>query len=104
MERLKQIARTFADKGGANWQFGVALRWNLFNGFADGASASCRLSDCRARAEERQMDSEVRLDVRRALAELRAANERVESARSVVAESEESLRITQNRYGQGWVM
>ena len=47
------------------------------------------------------MDSAVRLDVRRALAELRAANERVESARAVVADSEESLRITQNRYAAG---
>ena len=55
----------------------------------------------RARAEEREMDSAVRLDVRRALAELRAANERVESARAVVSDSEESLRITQNRYAAG---
>jgi outer membrane protein len=92
----------FADKGGANWQFGVALRWNLFNGFADREQVrAAGYQVARARAEERQMDSTIRLDVRRALAELRAANERVESARSVVAESEESLRITQNRYGAG---
>ncbi len=94
--------QTFADKGGANWQFGVALRWNLFNGFADKEQVrAAGYQIARARAEEREMESAVRLDVRRALAELRAANERVESARAVVADSEESLRITQNRYAAG---
>jgi outer membrane protein TolC len=47
------------------------------------------------------VDSAVRLDVRRAWADLRAAQQRIEVARAAAAEAEESLRITQNRYEAG---
>jgi outer membrane protein TolC len=39
--------------------------------------------------------------VRRAYADLRAAEQRIEIAKASVAEAEESLRITQNRYEAG---
>jgi outer membrane protein TolC len=41
------------------------------------------------------------LQVRRAFAYLRAASQRIEVAQAAVAEAEESLRITQNRYEAG---
>jgi outer membrane protein TolC len=47
------------------------------------------------------MDSAVQLEVRRAWADLRAARERIDVAKAAVAEAEESLRITQNRYESG---
>jgi len=92
----------FINKGGANWLASVALRWNLFNGFA----AKARIAESnqlmeRAHADERRVDSAVRLEVRRAWAELRAAQQRIEVAKASVAEAEESLRITQNRYAAG---
>jgi outer membrane protein TolC len=92
----------FATRGGANWIAGVSVRWNLFNGFAD----KSRIEESthwmeRARAEERRMDSAVRVEARRAWADLRAAGQRIETARAAVAEAEESLRITQNRYQAG---
>jgi outer membrane protein len=43
----------------------------------------------------------VRLEVRRAWADLRAAQQRIEVAKASVAEAQESLRITQNRYAAG---
>ena len=55
----------------------------------------------RAHADEQRMDSAVRLEVRRAWADLRAAGQRIEVAKAAVAEAEESLRITQNRYEAG---
>ena len=55
----------------------------------------------RAEAETRRADSAVRLQVRRAYAGLRAAQQRIEVAKAAVAEAEESLRITQNRYEAG---
>ncbi|MGG2329453.1 TolC family protein, partial [Salmonella enterica] len=55
----------------------------------------------RAKAQETRAGSGVRLEVRRALAEQSAARQRVETARSVVAEAGESLRITRNRYEAG---
>jgi outer membrane protein TolC len=92
----------FIDKGGANWLASVGLRWNLFNGLGDKA----RIEESshwleRAHADEQRMDSAVRLEVRRAWADLRAAQQRIEVAKAAVAEAEESLRITQNRYESG---
>jgi outer membrane protein TolC len=55
----------------------------------------------RADAGEQRVDSAVRLEVRRAWADLRAAQQRIEVAKAAVAEAQESLRITQNRYQAG---
>ncbi len=92
----------FVTMGGANWTAGVSLHWNLFNGLSDKArveEASAGLR--RADADTRRADSAVRLEVRRAYASLRAAEQRIEVAKASVAEAEESLRITQNRYQAG---
>ena len=92
----------FINKGGANWLASIGLRWNLFNGMADKAriEESSYLLE-RAHADEQRVDSAVRLEVRRAWADLRAAQQRIEVAKAAVAEAEESLRITQNRYESG---
>jgi outer membrane protein len=92
----------FVDHGGANWLAMISLRWNLFNGNADKAKiAEAEQAVTRANAESAQVASAARLQVRRAWAGLRAAQQRIEVARASVAESEESLRITQNRYEAG---
>jgi outer membrane protein len=92
----------FVTRGGANWLASVSLRWNLFNGFTDKArSAEAGYLLARAQADEQRADSAVRLQVRRAWAGLRAAAQRIEVAKAAVAEAEESLRITQNRYEAG---
>jgi len=92
----------FINKGGANWLASIGLHWNLFNGMADKA----RIEESshwleRAHADEERVDSTVRLEVRRAWANLRAAVERIEVAKAAVVEAEESLRITQHRYEAG---
>ncbi|HLK49434.1 MAG TPA: TolC family protein [Bryobacteraceae bacterium] len=89
-------------RGGANWLASVSVRWNVFNGFSDKARiAEAEHSVRRAYADAQRADSAVRLQVRRAHADWRAAEERIEVARAAVAEAEESLRITQNRYEAG---
>lgn len=92
----------FIDRGGANWLAAVTVRWNLFNGSADKA----RIVETghlvkRAGFDEQRTDSAIRLQVRRAYAGLKAAQQRIEVARAAVAEAGESLRITQNRYEAG---
>jgi len=92
----------FVQKGGANWLVGVSLNWQVFNGFADRNKVAETVHATRkAVAEEARVDSAVRIHVRRAYADLQAAGERIETARAAVAESEESLRITRNRYQAG---
>lgn len=94
--------RQFVTQGGANWLASIGLRWNLFNGNGDRA----RIEESnhwleRAHAGEQQVDSAVRMQVRRAWADLRAAGQRIEVASAAEAEAAESLRITQNRYQAG---
>jgi outer membrane protein TolC len=92
----------FITKGGANWLASIGLRWNLFNGNADKAKIEeSRHWMERATAEEQRVDSAVKLEVRRAWADLRAAEQRIEVAGAAVSEADESLRITQNRYEAG---
>jgi outer membrane protein len=94
--------QNFYNRGGANWLVSAELRWNLFNGFGDKARTEASKSALqRAKADELRTDSAIRLQVMRALADLRAAGQRIEVATATVAEAGESLRITQNRYDAG---
>ena len=92
----------FIDRGGANWLAAVSMRWNLFNGFSDKA----RIAETsqllrRAESDEQRAGSAIRLEVRRSYAGLQAARQRIAVASASVAQAEESLRITQNRYEAG---
>lgn len=94
--------QNFYNQGGANWLISAGLKWNLFNGFNDKARMDETKSLLRrSQAEEARAGSTIRLEVRRAWADLRAAEQRIEVAKASVAEAEESLRITQNRYEAG---
>ena len=94
--------QSFYDRGGANWLVSVGLRWNLFNGFSDKARISeSNFALRRSEANQAQATSAIQLQVRRAYSDLRAAAQRIEVTDAVVAEAEESLRITRNRYETG---
>jgi len=92
----------FATRVGTNWMAALSLRFNILNGGADKArlkesAAAARRAD----AERERADSGIKLEVRRAFLDVRAAAQRVEVARAAVAEAAESLRILQNRYEAG---
>ncbi len=92
----------FYSKGGANWLIAIGLHWNLFNGFSDKARIrESTFARRRSEADQEHADSAIRLQVRRAYADLRAAAQRIEVTKASVTEAEESLRITQNRYETG---
>jgi outer membrane protein TolC len=92
----------FGTRGGDNWLVSVGLRWNLFNGLSDKARIKeSEFSRQRSSAQAERTNSGIALQVHRAYAELGAATQRIEVARAAVAEAEESLRITQNRYEAG---
>ena len=93
----------FVTRGGDNWLVSIGLRWNLFNGFGDKARIEeSKFAQQRSSAEEARTDSAIRLQVHRAYADLHASTQRIEVAQASVAEAEESLRITQNRYEAGF--
>ncbi len=93
---------SLSDYGGNNWGAGISLRWNLFAGGADTA----RLQAARHRLEQSQRQSEalassLALQVHQALIEARTAAQQVEAMRAIETQSQESLRILQNRYEAG---
>ena len=99
---IEQDRQQFAGRSGGNWLASVSVRWNLFNGFGDKARIDeARHLLRRSKAEATRAGSAIRLEVRRAWADLHAANQRIEVARAAVEEAQESLRITQNRYTAG---
>jgi outer membrane protein TolC len=92
----------FVNKGGANWLVAASMRWNLFDGFANRARVSeAKASADAARAQQRQASQGVKLEVFRAWADARAAEERLAVAAAAVSHAEESLRITKDRYQAG---
>jgi len=92
----------FVTSGGDNWLVSIGLHWNLFNGFSDKARIEeSKFAQQRSSAEAARADSAIRLQVHRAYADLHAATQRIEVAQASVAEAEESLRITENRYEAG---
>jgi len=91
-----------AGGGGNNWLAGIEVQYDLFEGGAKRA----RLSHERAMQEKvaavKDMATDAaRLEVRRAYYDLDSARQEVEVARATIAESQESLRINQNRYDSG---
>ena len=92
----------FITQGGDNWLVSIGVRWNLFNGFSDKARIEeSKFAQQRSSAEAARTDSAIRLQVHRAYSDLHAATQQIEVAKASVAEADESLRITQNRYEAG---
>jgi outer membrane protein len=92
----------FADEGQDSWFVGVALEWNLFNGFADSAKvAEAQANKARLEALRMRLESRIKLEVKQSFLHLQAARERVSVASGAVSQAEESLRIFRDRYETG---
>ena len=93
---------SFASGGGANWNAGVEIQMDLFQGGAKRAQLFQQkaLQQKAAAAEETTADS-IRLEVRGAYYDVDAAKREVQVAEAAIAAAQESLRINQNRYDSG---
>jgi outer membrane protein len=91
-----------AGGGGNNWTAGLQLQVDLFAGGAKRAELSRqRALEEKAAAATEMTTDEIRLEVRRAYYDFDSARQQVDVARAAVKESQEGLRIDQNRYGSG---
>ena len=88
--------------GGNNWLAGIEVQFELFQGGAKRAHLSHEkaIQEKITAVKEMEIDA-IRLEVRRVYYDLDAARQQTEVAREVIAESQESLRINQNRYDSG---
>lgn len=92
----------FVTEAGGNWFAGVTLQWNLFNGFADrGRIRESQQMIAATRSQADQVRNGGKLEVRKAYADLTSSTERITLTAAAVAQAEESLRITRNRYESG---
>lgn len=88
--------------GGNNWSAGLSLDWNLFAGGSDRAAlGAARREQERKERQAEAMESAMALEIRRALIRQRAAEKQVQAALSAEGQSEEGLRILENRYEAG---
>ncbi|HLW80431.1 MAG TPA: TolC family protein [Candidatus Acidoferrales bacterium] len=91
-----------AGGGGNNWLAGIEVQFDLFQGGAKRAQlAHERAMQDKVAAAKDMANDAVRLEVRRAYYQMDAAQRQLEVARAAIAESQESLRINQNRYDSG---
>jgi outer membrane protein len=91
-----------AGGGGNNWLAGIEVQFDLFQGGAKRAQLSHERAMQEKVAAVKEMATDaIRLEVRRAYYDLDAARQQTEVAREAIAESQESLRINQNRYDSG---
>ena len=94
---------TFASGGGGhNWMAGFEVQLDLFQGGAKRAELQRQraLEEKVAALKEAAKDA-IRLEVQRAYYDLDAARQQVNVAKAAIAQAEESLRVTQNRYESG---
>jgi len=89
--------------GGNNWTTGAGLRIDLFPQAKRAQLSMEKAALTRAQAAKQAAEDNIRLDVRRAYFEYDAARQMLEVARATVAQSDESLRITHDRYDSGLV-
>jgi outer membrane protein TolC len=91
-----------AGGGGNNWLGGIELQIDLFQGGAKRAALSLERANAEKIAALKQLASDaVRLEVRQAYYDQDASRQQIEVARIAIAQAQESLRITQDRYDSG---
>jgi outer membrane protein TolC len=88
--------------GGNNWVAGIEVQVDLFQGGARRAKLQHeQAAQEKVAALKQAARDATRLEVRRAYYDFDAARQQVEVAKAAIAQAQESLRITQNRYESG---
>ena len=81
---------------------GIAMEWEWFSGFQDQGAVDQARDEWRAAEQEPdQIRNQLLLDLRQAVLEAQAAQERLGVMRKSVSSAEEALRITRERYKEG---
>lgn len=92
----------FAGGGGNNWLAGIEVQFDLFEGGARQAELSrARAMQDKVAAVKEMATDAVRLEVRKAYYDVDASRQQIEVAHAAIADSQESLRINQDRYEAG---
>lgn len=95
-------AKDFVGSDGDAWAVAGVISFNLFNGTGDKARIAAAKSEEQAVSHRvKDMEEQVRMEVREAYYNLRTAVQQREVARRSIENAQEALRILQNRYNNG---
>jgi outer membrane protein TolC len=84
------------------WPANIGLRWDIFDGGASRHTSNALLQKAEALNEVRKdTASLISLQVRQACLDVDETGKRIEVTREAVAQSEENLRVTKDRYREG---
>jgi outer membrane protein len=88
--------------GRTSWNTGLSLSYTIFNGFSrEDANERARVNERVARYQVDDAKRQARANVRRALDDLRLAEQQITIATEAVVVAQEDLRVQQTRYGLG---
>jgi outer membrane protein len=90
-------------EGGNNWIAGAELRLDILPVGKRDNLAAARIAHRRVQAATASADQQIQLEVTRAYYEHQAASKMLDASRSVIAQTEESLRILRDRYDAGLI-
>jgi outer membrane protein TolC len=91
----------FTGGGGNNWVAGAEIHIDLFNAGKITGLDTAKIQATRMEAAKQSLQDQIRLQVRQAYYQHIAAEQMMQTAHSALAETEEDLRITRNRYDAG---
>lgn len=93
--------KAFGD-GAKNWMIGLNLQWNVFNGFQNVAAVQKSAAELdQAEIEYRKAVTQGENEIKEALNDLVTARTKVALAKTAAEQSDESLKITRDRYEKG---
>ena len=85
-----------------SWNLGITLSIPIFQGFAlDAGIDQAKANLKAAQGSDEALIQSVELDVQQQYSSLEEAKERIEATRSLVSQSEETLKLAEGRYSQG---
>ncbi len=84
------------------WAAGLSLSWNIFdNGVTDAQVRAAKASLRKAEEKQAATAEQIRLDVRTAYLNLRAAEQNIKTTETAVTQAEENYKIARVRYNAG---
>jgi len=84
------------------WSLTLGLQWNLFDGGVSNHKANAIVRQANALQEQyRDFSSIISLQVRQAWLDLQETQKRIQVTSKAIAQAEENLKVSKNRYSSG---
>ncbi len=83
------------------WQVGVGMNWRLFDGSTRHQGESLVRQAMSIKEQQEDLQSQIALQVRKAWMDREETRKRIKVTQQAIAQADENLKVTMNRYQQG---